>query len=1257
MSSNPSCSPLPPTLRGSQEFCDAAQIKDLDTYGANVLWYLTPDNLTETPQDPNTLISTLILSENYVILYASQVADNCESEGRTPVFITIVAPSKLAPPAIENQTICAGATVADIITDGSKGIVFFDNNDNELSLGSSLNNGTYKAIYRYSSTTTCESADTATFTITLTSGALSAPDIDNQGFCDGATIANIVVPNGQIVWYDDPVDAATDNNRITAGTLLTGKTYYAVQLAGNGCSSNGVKAVAITIDNPAQIDPTVITDTVVCESIYVGQLGPIGYGYVWYDAVTGGGIVPLNRLLTHVGSPHIFWVENSGNDACVSTARKRVEVTVKERVKPIFPNIKTTYCEGEPSNPTTLPTLSGNGISGHWERPLGTTVTTINTSTPTGADPHIYTFIPTPGQCVIPNDLATIEVTVNANVTPTFSFGTTATYCVGATSIIDLSTATTSNNTPTGITGTWSPATIDVSTATSGTPRVYTFTPTAGQCATTATLSVTVNANVTPSFTTHDETVCSNTIETYTVTPSGLNYTWAVTNGIVTAGGNTGGVNTNNTITIEWGTGGTGTIAVTLTGSACLTSNNESINITISTLPIPPTIESPQIFCAYATVSDLKSADNVVWYDVAVGGTPLMSDAALAHHGIYYAAQVSGVCESGRTAMMVLIAPATQLPVPVIADQTLCADATAADIITDGSNGIVFFNPAGIEITNLTTGLETGGEYTAIYRYGTSPNFCESPHSAPFTITLNNGAIITPDIDPQSFCEGATIGNIIVSGSNIVWYDAVDATTPLTTGTVLVSDTYWAAYNFAGACNESARVPVAITIGDVSNIPAPITNSPYNFCSTALLGYLDVLGYGTTWYATATSTDPLPLTYVLPFGFSSYWAEVQGNRGCASTSRVEVEVTTYPNATPTVAIDPAIPTVCTGTPVTFTAIATATGATPNYLWKVNGVTVQTGTSNTYTYTPNDGDEVTVTLTSDEPCANPVSVTSSAVTVSVLTYPAAPVIVVNPILAHPGVPVDLMTAVQEISGMTYIFYENDDKTGEISGTIITYTPPKNTYYVAADNGYCEGPVSEITLKIHCDEFAYDDEGNEYKITPLAGLCWTENLRTKIAPCTGDSIEFARPYICAGCPDNLEDTFGLLYTWHSAFCEEEDTAPGDQRRGICPEGYHIPTVAEWSALQQFTASQLKSKEHWIAPLGPGTDEFGFNVLPAGWYNGNTFRYQDLYGFAGWWARDAEDSTTATSVFMSYYCDSILMETITKHNALSVRCIMDY
>ncbi|MES2545982.1 MAG: PKD domain-containing protein, partial [Bacteroidota bacterium] len=149
-------------------------------------------------------------------------------------------------------------------------------------------------------------------------------------------------------------------------------------------------------------------------------------------------------------------------------------ITVNPNITPSF-TTPPAFCSG--GTAPVLPTSSNDSpaITGTWSPAVS------NTATGT------YTFTPTAGQCAT---TTTLTVTVTPNVTPTFT--TPAPICSGGTAP---TLPTSSNNTP-PITGTW---TGPVSNTATGT---YTFTPTAGQCATTQTIIVTVTPQVTPTFTT-----------------------------------------------------------------------------------------------------------------------------------------------------------------------------------------------------------------------------------------------------------------------------------------------------------------------------------------------------------------------------------------------------------------------------------------------------------------------------------------------------------------------------------------------------------------------------------------------------------------------------------------------------------------------------------------------------------------------------------------------------------------------------------
>ncbi len=184
--------------------------------------------------------------------------------------------------------------------------------------------------------------------------------------------------------------------------------------------------------------------------------------------------------ITGTWSPAVVDNQNSDTYTFTPTAGQcampaTFDVTVKPILVPTFSfGTSITACTG--ATMPALPDTSTNGITGTWSP---TVIDNQNSGT--------YTFTSAAAQCAI--STTTLTVTINPNITPSFSFGTSLTICASGT--VPALSGTSTN----GITGTWSPAVADDQN--SGT---YTFTPTAGQCATTTSFAVTVNPIITPAF-------------------------------------------------------------------------------------------------------------------------------------------------------------------------------------------------------------------------------------------------------------------------------------------------------------------------------------------------------------------------------------------------------------------------------------------------------------------------------------------------------------------------------------------------------------------------------------------------------------------------------------------------------------------------------------------------------------------------------------------------------------------------------------
>ncbi len=126
------------------------------------------------------------------------------------------------------------------------------------------------------------------------------------------------------------------------------------------------------------------------------------------------------------------------------------------------------------------------------------------------------------------------------------------------------------------------------------------------------------------------------------------------------------------------------------------------------------------------------------------------------------------------------------------------------------------------------------------------------------------------------------------------------------------------------------------------------------------------------------------------------------------------------------------------------------------------------------------------------------------------------------------------------------------------------------------------------------------------------------------------------------------WGLLYNY----------AAISDPRGLCPQGWRVPTKADWAELERRLGAQpgaqLKARQGW-GPGGAGTDAVGFAALPAGF---RTQSGQDFLGdrVAYFWPADAEANGTVIAHMLFDYDSIIFRIEYLKAKGMSVRCLAD-
>lgn len=196
----------------------------------------------------------------------------------------------------------------------------------------------------------------------------------------------------------------------------------------------------------------------------------------------------------------------------------------------------------------------------------------------------------------------------------------------------------------------------------------------------------------------------------------------------------------------------------------------------------------------------------------------------------------------------------------------------------------------------------------------------------------------------------------------------VTTTNSITTGTITGSP-------FCACSTVNVPFTSTGTFTAGNTYTAQLSDAAGSFAAPVAIGTLVSVANTGTIAATIPCGTPTGTAYRIRV-ISSSPAVIGSDNGVNITINAVVIPSVSVTAVPSGAI-------CAGTSVTFTASPTNGGTTPAYQWQINGTNVGGATSATFTSTAlNNGDIVTVVMTSNAACASPAAATSSGITMTV-----------------------------------------------------------------------------------------------------------------------------------------------------------------------------------------------------------------------------------------------------------------------------------
>ena len=205
---------------------------------------------------------------------------------------------------------------------------------------------------------------------------------------------------------------------------------------------------------------------------------------------------------------------------------------------------------------------------------------------------------------------------------------------------------------------------------------------------------------------------------------------------------------------------------------------------------------------------------------------------------------------------------------------------------------------------------------------------------------------------------------------------------------------------------------------------------------------------------------------------------------------------------------------------------------------------------------------------------------------------------------------------------------------------------------------------------------DGDGNNYETVLIGSDVWTAgNLRTgkyrngnvipgNISNSLWNTLTSGASALYNGATAN-DAIYGKLYNWYAVA----------DPRGLCPSGWHVPSDAEWQALEtvlgmpatelnntgsrgsaQNVGGKMKAKSNlWYSPNTGATNSSGFSGLPGGYRIGI---YSSLSSKGAWWTSTSTSTVNAEARarFLDAYNGFISRNSFPKGDGYSVRCLRD-